>query len=158
MARERHPVAEKGSYVLVLRARAGFEKRVGSLGNLIFNKGFYAYIGSAFGPGGIGARVARHSRREKVRWHIDYILDSTEVVDVFVAPGRRTESELARACVAAFNYVRGFGCSDKRSDVSHLLYLPSAEELSRFQALLERLGFRRLAVQWGSSTRGSGSR
>lgn len=36
--------------------------------------GTYVYVGSAFGPGGLRARLARHLRPEKrPHWHVDYL-------------------------------------------------------------------------------------
>jgi len=36
--------------------------------------GYYIYIGSAFGPGGVRARMLRHLRADKPKhWHIDYL-------------------------------------------------------------------------------------
>ncbi len=37
-------------------------------------QGYYIYVGSAFGPGGVNARVSRHFRNtKKLHWHIDYL-------------------------------------------------------------------------------------
>ncbi|HHO76762.1 MAG TPA: DUF123 domain-containing protein [Deltaproteobacteria bacterium] len=38
--------------------------QVGKLGSFIFPAGHYAYIGSAFGSGGLHARIQRHIRKE----------------------------------------------------------------------------------------------
>ena len=47
---------------------------VGRLGALPVEPGFYVYVGSAFGPGGLERRVGRHATTEKKhRWHIDYL-------------------------------------------------------------------------------------
>ncbi len=36
--------------------------------------GFYVYVGSALGAGGLRARIMHHLRRAKApRWHIDYL-------------------------------------------------------------------------------------
>lgn len=39
--------------------------RIGKLGVLLFGKGFYAYFGSMFGPGGLKSRIRRHLRKKK---------------------------------------------------------------------------------------------
>ena len=68
-----------GTYVLVQRFSKRLEISVGKLGVLEAQPGFYVYVGSALGPGGLAARVGRHCRREKIlRWHVDY-LRSTKV-------------------------------------------------------------------------------
>jgi Uri superfamily endonuclease len=68
---------QPGIYVLLLYGNTT-ELKVGSLGSLSFSKGYYAYVGSALGPGGL-SRVSRHirvarEREQTPRWHIDYIL------------------------------------------------------------------------------------
>ena len=68
---------EKGSYALVYQLEKDRNIEVGSLGEIDFPEGFYVYIGSAFGPGGL-KRVERHRRLCKngegsTRWHIDYL-------------------------------------------------------------------------------------
>ena len=61
-----------GAYVLVLRFSKRLEISVGRLGVLSAQAGYYVYVGSALGPGGLAARVGRHCRREKtLRWHVD---------------------------------------------------------------------------------------
>jgi len=66
--------AASGSYALVFRNRESRRVRVGALGRVGITPGFLIYVGSAFGPGGIRARVARHARRhKKLHWHIDYL-------------------------------------------------------------------------------------
>ena len=85
-------------------------------------QGTYAYVGSAFGAGGIRARVSRHWRKEKKKhWHIDWITtsDSCKHVGVWTFPGERIESELAQTLAKRFPSVPGFGASDSREN-SHL--------------------------------------
>jgi Uri superfamily endonuclease len=44
------------------------------LGDFEFPPGYYVYLGSALGPGGLKARVGRHLRAgKKLKWHLDYI-------------------------------------------------------------------------------------
>jgi len=67
---------EPGIYILLLHGEG--KVQIGSLGIITFAPGFYGYVGSALGPGGL-ARVLRHIRTassvgKKPRWHIDYLL------------------------------------------------------------------------------------
>lgn len=99
----------------------------GRLGRIRFDPGFYAYVGSAFGPGGLEARISRHLRTGKRRhWHIDYLLESADVVRIWTITGnQRLECILARL-LAKFRGARGvtgFGASDCNC-VSHLVALP----------------------------------
>ena len=71
----------KGSYILVIYIPEMNEITIGALGNIIFNEGFYLYIGSAMGGYGSATlenRVKRHispSNNKKTHWHIDYLLN-----------------------------------------------------------------------------------
>lgn len=66
--------AKPGTYALILSSLARRSIRVGRLGTLRLRPGFYIYVGSALGPGGLRARIAHHLRRAKrPRWHIDYL-------------------------------------------------------------------------------------
>ena len=54
-----------GTYVLLMRLSKRLDISVGTLGVLSAQAGYYVYVGSALGPGGLAARVGRHCRREK---------------------------------------------------------------------------------------------
>lgn len=64
--------SDSGTYVLLLRADAEREIEVGALGAMPVQPGVYTYVGSAFGPGGVQARVRRHARADgSPHWHVD---------------------------------------------------------------------------------------
>jgi len=98
--------------------------KIGRLGGINFNRGFYLYVGSA--QNSIENRVGRHlKRRKKKFWHIDYLLSnpSVEVKEVWVKEGGRMECELARRLKReGFKVIKGFGSSDCRCD-GHLFYI-----------------------------------
>jgi Uri superfamily endonuclease len=99
--------------------------QVGALGTYLFPEGWYVYTGSAFGPGGIRARVARHRRGGPTHWHVDYLARAAELVEVVEMPGgARGECDHARAVrlmPGAVVPARGFGSSDCRCP-AHLVY------------------------------------
>jgi len=111
-------MSERGSYVLVVDCDGPVKIEVGALGEIAFD-GPYAYVGSAFGPGGL-SRVDRHRElaggaRETRHWHIDYLLsaDSTRLTAVETYPERDIECALATAFrEAGCEPVAGFGASD----------------------------------------------
>jgi Uri superfamily endonuclease len=116
-----------GTYVLLLHLSRSASIRVGRLGIVTFRRGYYAYVGSAFGPGGLAARVERHVRTGvRTHWHIDYLREIAQPVGVwFSAEGVRREHEWAKVLLcapSANNAVPRFGASDCRC-ASHLLYL-----------------------------------
>jgi Uri superfamily endonuclease len=127
----------KGTYALVLRLEHSEEITVGKLGTFAFPTGYYLYVGSALGPGGLEARLARHRRRDKkLHWHIDYLLEHAQLVEVWSATSTdRLEclwAQAARQLPGAEIPVPGFGSSDCRCP-SHLIYLarkPACEEFA----------------------------
>jgi Uri superfamily endonuclease len=130
----------KGSYLLVLRLKLLQRIAVGSLGRICFPAGYYVYVGSAQGPGGLGARVGRHLRTGKpLRWHIDYLREKADVCGIWVLPGpENREHEWAfqlQGEGAALVPAVGFGASDCCC-AAHLFYFsrPPAEN-GRFDRL-----------------------
>jgi Uri superfamily endonuclease len=119
-------MADSGSYLLIIDCEQSTEIAVGALGTLAFDAGYYGYVGSAFGPGGL-SRVDRHRRvaagEHDVRhWHIDYLLgaDTTRLVAVETFVDRDVECALATALSEAdCRHVDSFGASDCDC-VSHL--------------------------------------
>jgi Uri superfamily endonuclease len=114
-----------GAYALRFRVDAPISIPVQRLGNPVLIPGTYVYAGSAFGPGGIRARVLRHLRTGKrPHWHVDRLSAVAECIGVEGFPGRN-ECEL----VADFLFsgaeipVAGFGSSDCRTCRAHLVRL-----------------------------------
>jgi Uri superfamily endonuclease len=118
----------KGTYLLILRLEADLtDLPIGRLGQFHFAAGYYVYIGSAFGPGGLVARIGYHERRVKARprWHIDYLRPYTHMVEAWsVGSTMRVECCWTRALISAPDVsipVLRFGASDNDCP-SHLLY------------------------------------
>ena len=64
----------KGAYIVWLEPCAQAEVVIGKLGKMRLQPGYYAYVGSAMGPGGVRARLGHHLRiAARPRWHIDYL-------------------------------------------------------------------------------------
>ncbi len=117
---------EPGSYLLILMLPGPKEIQVGRLGPIRFGPGWYAYAGSAFGPGGLAARLGHHLRPvQKRHWHIDYLRVEAMVVEIWMAVGPPSQEHAWAALLAkapgAGKWVRGFGCSDCKCP-SHLLH------------------------------------
>lgn len=94
--------------------------------------GYYVYVGSAFVPGGVAARVSRHLRKRKPkRWHIDYLRTHVTPSQVYISyDDERREHQWARALASTpeAQPVDGFGCSDCTCR-AHLFYLATESEL-----------------------------
>jgi len=123
----------KGVYTLVIFLSVDSRVRVHRLGDFNFQKGYYAYTGSALGSGAtsLRRRVARHLKKRKNRqWHIDFLLTNrkAEVKAVVAAESGVNEechiNNLIKKIEGATVPLAGFGASDCRKDCeSHLLYL-----------------------------------
>ncbi len=128
---------EPGSYLLILRMPGSTEIQVGRLGRIGFGPGWYAYAGSAFGPGGLAARLRHHlAPVQKQHWHIDYLRAEAKVMEIWMAVGPPSREHDWAAVLAKAprpgKAVSGFGCSDCRCP-SHLLHfdLRPGEDLIR---------------------------
>lgn len=132
---------DKGIYCLVFTT-PGCTIRVGALGPLRFQAGWYIYVGSALGSGGLH-RVERHLslallRDKRPTWHVDYLLLSPEFSLVYTVSAismDRYECLLSHELNGT--RIPGFGCSDC-SCTSHLFYReeePKDEVLAGFRSL-----------------------
>jgi Uri superfamily endonuclease len=131
-----------GAYVLILQALAPTEVNIGRLGQFTLPAGRYAYLGSAQGPGGLAARLARHARPDKrIHWHIDYVTAVLPLIHVYVLEGhQRLECVWTRRLLAlpgARAAVAGFGNGDCRAGCpAHLVRLPDDLSLARLEEIL----------------------
>lgn len=54
------------------------------MGKLQLSRGYFIYVGSAFGPGGVRARIAHHGRISKSPyWHLDYLRPFMQLVEIW---------------------------------------------------------------------------
>ena len=119
-----------GSYILWLKLGRSRRIRVGRLGEHLFRPGYYAYCGSAFGPGGLKARLGHHLRKSaKPRWHIDFLKNVATYADIWISTTpenseHRFAAQLAQLPEAAIP-IRKFGATDC-SCRAHLLFFPNA--------------------------------
>lgn len=122
-----------GAYTLLIRLERDALVRAGSLGDRRFAAGLYVYAGSARGPGGLRARVARHLRRDKrAHWHVDHLLAHGRIVEVAAISGG-SECALMQAFAAlpgASVPVAGFGATDCRRCAAHLAAVPEGTTLA----------------------------
>jgi Uri superfamily endonuclease len=109
-------VTDRGTYSLVLEVAEPATIEVGALGDRDFAPGWYAYAGSARGPGGF-ARLDRHRElaagdRDVRHWHLDYVLghEAVSVDAAFRTAG--VDGECTVAATVDGEPVPGFGCSD----------------------------------------------
>ena len=115
-----------GAYVLVIELAEPLVVCIGGKAAPL-PAGRYLYCGSAKGPGGIRARVARHMRTGKsMRWHVDQLTRAGCVLGAWAFPGGH-ECDLVDALSHLPTALDGFGSSDCRRCRSHLLRWRGAE-------------------------------
>jgi Uri superfamily endonuclease len=120
----------KGTYLLLLQLDESKSISIGRSGVKHFNKGFYAYVGSALN--GLEARVNRHlSREKKHHWHIDYLLDKVCIYEVVLIPVKeKLECTIATAFKQELSCISHFGSSDCRCS-GHLFFTSERDVLDK---------------------------
>jgi Uri superfamily endonuclease len=92
-------------------------------------KGYYIYVGSAFGAGGLTSRLHRHVRKQKKKhWHIDQVTmhKASEIIGIAIAINQKKECELYKLLskIDEFLPIPGIGNSDCNNECeSHFLKL-----------------------------------
>lgn len=114
----------KAIYVLIIQVEKTISLKIGSLGEVVFNKGLYAYVGSA--QSNFYYRINRHLRKEKkIFWHIDYLLNDKKarISKIFYSQGIKTEEcYLVRLVSEKGRSIPRFGSSDCKCK-SHLFLI-----------------------------------
>ena len=132
---------QKGIYTLILSLAVPKDIRIGALGVITFQPGYYIYAGSALGSGGL-SRVSRHirfyrERYRKAKWHIDYLMEEAVLEKTVCA-----ETDLRLECVLASRIggdsVLRFGCSD--CDCASHLFYRKEEPTIEILAVFEKMG------------------
>ncbi|KPJ96673.1 MAG: hypothetical protein AMJ55_01865 [Gammaproteobacteria bacterium SG8_15] len=145
---------QKGTYIVVSKATGTFTCRVGKLGTLAGDQGYYLYVGSALGSGGVKARVSHHLRiTDKPRWHFDYLRP-------FLTPRRiwycyslnRYEHQWASVLAGLSGAViplAKFGATDCPCN-AHLYYFKTEPDIEVFRNALTRTPLRAMDLRIAS--------
>ena len=133
----------KGNYILQLILEKGKEIAVGKSKKQFFESGYYLYIGSAFGGGGVKSRLDRHLRSEKkLHWHIDYLLLETKIVSAwFILLDYSIEHKIAAELQKSKSFkvaVERFGSSDCNC-VTHLFFTKKKVSLDGINKVLSKV-------------------
>ena len=122
----------RGAYLLLLGLSCPVHLRSRMIEQRRLAPGDYIYAGSAWGAGGIRARVGRHLKQRKRRhWHIDDVTEAADYVYPIAVPGGR-ECHLVHLLIATGRFsvpVKGFGSSDCSRCDSHLLISHESQEI-----------------------------
>ena len=133
---------DKGVYALIMRMDCSRHIQIGRLGKLRFTDGIYVYVGSAWGPGGLAARIGRHLKKVKQRrWHIDYFRRYATMTEIWVGRSPSAAEHLWAEAVGSFEKAvaaaEKFGSSDCRC-ATHLFHLPELPSVRKFNRILQR--------------------
>lgn len=134
--------AKPGTYALVLNNCSHAFAKIGRWGTLAIQPGYYIYVGSAFGPGGVRARVARHCRdAESMHWHIDYLRKYTTPLSIWYSHAPVHLEHQWAAALAKMKDIRpveGFGCTDCKCE-SHLFFSARAPKPAALARTIRRV-------------------
>ncbi len=118
---------DAGAYLLVIDLATTLALDVPRSAPATLTPGRYVYCGSAYGPGGIRARVRRHLATDKaIRWHVDRLTAVGRVVAVHAAPGGSECALFAEVMETPGTALPapGFGSTDCRRCPAHLARVP----------------------------------
>ena len=127
----------QGTYALVFQCKTSFHAVIGKLGSIRIGTGYWVYVGSAFGPGGLRSRLTHHLKPStRPHWHLDYIKTALHPVEIWATTNAvKREHEWAgvfSTLKGATRPIAGFGASDC-SCLSHLIHLPRRPDFSKFK-------------------------
>jgi Uri superfamily endonuclease len=129
-----------GTYALVFACAAPVHLTVGRLGPVSLVPGYWIYVGSAFGPGGLRSRLTHHLKPSaRPHWHLDYIKGALRAVDIWATtdPVKREHewAGIIAAMKGASLPVAGFGATDCGCR-SHLIHFSRHPGFSGFRNAL----------------------
>jgi Uri superfamily endonuclease len=133
-------LTQPGTYALIMFCGSDQRIDVGKLGQLRVQPGFYVYVGSAFGPGGLKARIAHHAKvSRRPHWHIDYLRSILHLKEVWYTvdtqPYEHRWAETLGRLKGAILPITGFGASDC-SCTSHLFAFTDQPSIRSFRRRL----------------------
>jgi len=132
---------KNGVYALVMRLEKDRTIEIGKLGVFDFERGWYVYLGSAHGSGGVKARTDRHCRDgngKKYKWNVDYLRTFAPVTEIWYsyAPRYREHDWASKTLRmhGAFIPVQKFGANDCPYCDAHLFYFERRPFPAAFRA------------------------
>lgn len=125
-----------GTYALLLNLADAAAITIGRLGTFAFSAGWYVYVGSAFGPGGLAGRLNHHLHPAlKPHWHIDYLRQQATLREIWLLADPEPFEHAWAAHLCARHDARlpapRFGASDCRCP-AHLFSFDARPQFSAF--------------------------
>jgi Uri superfamily endonuclease len=134
-----------GTYILKLSLAQKRHIKIGQLGRYSFQPGTYLYFGSAFGPGGVAARIRHHLSVGATRhWHCDYLTPYCQFEAVYFCYAPHKLECCWTQTIENLSWtsspIAGFGSSDcKEHCRSHLVYILDSAESTIHARILRAL-------------------
>lgn len=130
----------QGSYILILHMECDNTIEIGRLGKFNFPKGYYAYVGSALGPGGLTSRLRHHLNSVyHAHWHIDYLRREAVPEEIWVCEQKKRRehqwASLLNTMKGAAALASGFGSSDCHCK-THLFHFQERPLMQAFKKLV----------------------
>ena len=128
---------KKGTYVLIFNLESDCRIAVGKLGWFAFPSGWYAYSGSALGPGGLAGRLRHHLHiAGHPHWHMDFLRPHGRIAEIWYGHGpaydeHRWSGILVRMA-GTRAVAKGFGSSDCRCE-THLIHFTTQPAIASFR-------------------------
>ncbi|MBI5670819.1 MAG: GIY-YIG nuclease family protein [Chloroflexi bacterium] len=133
----------RGTYLLFLSLPPDLTLEVGRLGSFALAAGQYVYVGSAFGAGGLAARLNHHRRlAPRPHWHVDFLRRAARLDAIWYQEATvRREHDWARVFSALPGVtipIPRFGASDCACP-THLFFCTHRPSLTEFQTRLDAI-------------------
>ncbi len=128
--------SQPGTYCLIFSCSTSSTVSIGKLGTYQINPGYYCYIGSAFGRGGLKSRINRHLQiNKRQHWHLDYLRPHLTPVQIcYSIDTIKLECQWAKLLLKDEQSsipIKKFGSSDCDC-TAHLFYYQVQPELKIF--------------------------
>jgi len=129
----------KGAYILLIYNPKKQRIKIGKLGIILFDKGYYVYVGS--GMNSLEKRVNRHfSKNKKLKWHIDYFLMKSKPLKAVLIPSKKKIEDDVASIVKRFSFdeIKNFGASDSKMN-SHLFRIRNKWTFDQIKNEIEKV-------------------
>jgi Uri superfamily endonuclease len=128
-----------GTYILITHLPASTVLTIGRLGTFPFTAGLYAYVGSAFGTGGLRGRLKHHlAPNKRLHWHMDYLVQAAPIQAIWYLANETPREHDWAAIVAALpdvtTPIHRFGASDCKCP-AHLFYASTLPSFNAFHTM-----------------------
>jgi len=135
-------INQPGTYALVYQCTTPFRASVGKLRSMEGRAGYWIYVGSAFGPGGLKARLRHHLKPSPRRhWHLDYIKAALQPLEIWATADSEKREHAWVKIVSGLQGstcpMVGFGATDCTCR-SHLIFRARRPGFSNFRRQIRR--------------------